>query len=82
MAEDVECSYPTFTKYIPYYVRKPSATDWGTSLCGTCLNPQIKLERLVATKKLEFQIVAEEVVSNQMQFDVEIKYHRRQCEER
>ena len=69
MAEDVECLYPTFTKYIPYYVRKPSATDWGTSLCGTCLNPQIKLERLVATKKLESQIVAEEVISNQMQFD-------------
>ena len=69
MAEDVECLYPTFTKYIPYYVRKPSATDWGTSLCGTCLNPEIKLERLVATKRLESQIVAEEVVSNQMQFD-------------
>ena len=68
MAEYVEFSYPKFTKCIPY-VRKPSATDWGTSLCGTCLNPQIKLERLVATKKLESQIVADEVVSNQMQFD-------------
>ena len=69
MAEDGECGIRTFNKYIPYYVRKPSATDWGTSLCGTCLNPQIKLERLVATKKLESQIVAEKVVSNQMQFD-------------
>ncbi|CAF1555937.1 unnamed protein product, partial [Rotaria sordida] len=36
------CHYSTFTRYVPDYVVKPSAGEWGTCLCVTCLNPQVK----------------------------------------
>ena len=28
------------------HIMKPSPNDWGTCLCRTCLNPEIKLEAL------------------------------------
>ena len=40
------CAYETFTRLVPYYIRKPKASDWGTCLCAVSLNPKLKLERL------------------------------------
>ena len=40
------CSYQTFCNYAPYYVVKPKPTDWGSCLCRTCLNPELKLQKL------------------------------------
>lgn len=40
------CHYSTFTRYIPDFVVKPNANDWGTCLCVMCLNPQMKFEKL------------------------------------
>ena len=42
----LDCSYSYFSRHCPYYVEKPSPNDWGTCLCRTCLNPEIKLEAL------------------------------------
>lgn len=50
---NLECSYTTFLKKIPYYVKKPGNSDWGTSLCSTCLNPELKIERLIDMKELK-----------------------------
>ena len=41
-----DCSYSYFSRHYPCYVEKPSPNDWGTCLCRTCLNPEIKLEAL------------------------------------
>ena len=41
-----DCSYSYFSRHCPCYVEKPSPNDWGTCLCRTCLNPEIKLEAL------------------------------------
>ena len=50
-AEDrTACSYSLFCKYVPYNVIKPKASDWGTCLCGTCLNPELKVDKLVEMK--------------------------------
>ena len=45
------CSYSTFCRYVPANVIKPKATDWGTCLCQTCLNPELKLEALAIIAK-------------------------------
>ena len=42
----LDCSYSYFSRHCSYYVEKPSLNDWGTCLCRTCLNPEIKLEAL------------------------------------
>lgn len=44
------CHYSTFTRYVPEYVMKPKASDWGTCLCVICLNPLMKFEKLVNLK--------------------------------
>ena len=41
-----ECSISTFAWYLPKNVVKPKPEDWGTSLCETCLNPELKIEGL------------------------------------
>lgn len=41
-----DCHYSTFTRNVPSYVIKPKPSDWGTCLCKTCLNPELKIERL------------------------------------
>ena len=47
MAETmVDCSVRTFGRYIPSNIVKPKPQDWGTSLCKTCLNPELKVECL------------------------------------
>ena len=45
--EMVECHYSTFRQNIPKNIRKPKPGDWGTSLCKTCLNPELKMEALL-----------------------------------
>ena len=47
--EMVECHYSTFTHNIPQNIRKPKPEDWGTSLCKTCLNPELKMEALLSS---------------------------------
>ena len=49
----VDCSLRSFTRYVPSIVRKPRREDWGTSLCKTCLNPELKIEAL---KKSEITV--------------------------
>ena len=50
-AEDrTACSHSLFCKYVPYNVIKPKASDWGTCLCGTCLNSELKVDKLVEMK--------------------------------
>ena len=41
-----ECSLSTFAQYLPKNVVKPKPEDWGTSLCKTCSNPELKIEAL------------------------------------
>ncbi|CAF1551653.1 unnamed protein product, partial [Rotaria sordida] len=43
---NIDCSYSTFTKHVPSYIVSPKPDNWGTCLCITCLNPQIKGERI------------------------------------
>ena len=42
----VACSLSTFAWYLPKNVVNPKPEDWGTSLCKTCLNPELKIEAL------------------------------------
>ena len=44
--KNIDCSYSIFTRHIPSYVISPKLDDWSTCLCITCLNPQIKAERI------------------------------------
>ena len=44
------CSYQILCQNTPYYVIKPKPTNWGTCLCGTSLNPELKL---FAPKKIQ-----------------------------
>ena len=36
----------TFCRHIPDNIKKPNHDSWGTCLCVTCLNPQLKFEKL------------------------------------
>ena len=44
--EDLECSYSQFNRLVPHNVIKPKPEDWGTCLCLTCLNPELKISSL------------------------------------
>ncbi|CAL4091766.1 unnamed protein product [Meganyctiphanes norvegica] len=58
--EELECSYPQFTRHVPGYIIKPKPEDWGTCLCKTCLNPELKLaviKRLYLKFLLNFKIL-------------------------
>ena len=46
MDESVKSSYVQFTRYAPEHVIKPKPENWGTCLCMTCLNPELKLEAI------------------------------------
>lgn len=48
---DIVIDYVTFTRYVPDYIQKPTHENWGTCLCVTCLNPQMKFEKLKQLKK-------------------------------
>ena len=42
-----DCHLSTFYRSVPFFVVKPAASDWGTCLCRTCLNPELKLEKAI-----------------------------------
>ena len=48
--EDIDCCYETFSRNVPYYVKKAGHSDWGTCLCRKCLNPELKVEKLIGEK--------------------------------
>lgn len=69
IAETTEdCCYETFTRHVPYYIRKPAAEDWGTCLCVTCLNPELKIDRLQRLEKIA-AVNIEDAVSCSDKFD-------------
>ena len=41
-----DCSYSQFTRHVPQNIVKLKPEDWGTSLCMTCINPELKLEAI------------------------------------
>ena len=45
--KDTDCSYSQFTRYVPDHIIKPKPEDWGTCLCSSCLNPELKLECII-----------------------------------
>ena len=52
-SEFSNCSFATFAKYVPFDVQKPRDQDWGTCLCMYCLNPQLKVHKLIQLKYIE-----------------------------
>ena len=42
----VDCSYSNFCKLVLSNIVKPKPQDWGTFLCMSCLNLQLKMEAL------------------------------------
>lgn len=44
------CTYQTFCKYWPVKYTKPKPSEWGTCLCITCQNFELKFESLRARK--------------------------------
>ena len=52
-SEFSNCSFPTFAKYVPFDVKKPRDQDWGTCLCMYCLNPQLKVHKLIQLNYIE-----------------------------
>ena len=63
----VECSYETFTRHIPCYIKKANPGDWGTCLCETCLNPELKIEKLFNLKLLK-RVNLEECINDDYAF--------------
>ena len=63
-----ECCYETFTRHVPHYVKKPKSDEWGTCLCMTCLNPELKLERLQRINKIS-PVNVEEIFSSDEKFE-------------
>ena len=47
---NIDYSYETFSRHVPYYVKKAGPSDWGTCLCCTCLNSELKIEKLIWEK--------------------------------
>ena len=47
--EESECSYAQFCRCVPKEIIKPKPEDWGTCLCMTCLNPELKFEAIKRT---------------------------------
>ena len=61
---DLDISLSHFSRLIPKNIIKPEPTDWGTSLCMTCLNPQLKLEGLKRSFKYVYKGVSiEDILS-------------------
>ena len=61
--ENIDCSCETFSRHVPYYVKKAGPSDWGTCLCRTCLNPELKIEKLIQEKLIP-SINLEYVIQN------------------
>ena len=45
--ENTDCFYETFSQHVPYDVKKAGPSDCGTCLCRMCLNPELKIEKLI-----------------------------------
>ena len=74
MAEyNVECHYSTFCSYVPTNIVKPRPQDWGTCLCMTCLNPELKLEALKKFDKLNQNLELEALVKSEQEVSNVIK---------
>ncbi|CAF1329094.1 unnamed protein product [Didymodactylos carnosus] len=43
---EIDINYPTFVQYVPDYIIKPNVDSWGTCLCMTCINPELKIDKL------------------------------------
>ena len=61
-SENIDCSYEIFSRHVPY-VKKAGPSDWGTCLCRTCLNPELKIEKLIREKLIP-SINLEYVIQN------------------
>ncbi|CAF3885140.1 unnamed protein product, partial [Didymodactylos carnosus] len=42
----IDIDYTTFTQHVPDYIMEPNHDSWGTCLCITCLNPELKTDKL------------------------------------
>ena len=62
---EYSCYYAIFTKYVPFHIKKPAASDWGTCLCRICLNPELKVERLFRLGKLTRSCDLENVMKDE-----------------
>ena len=81
--EDLECSYSQFTRLVAHNVIKPKPEDWGTCLCLTCLNPELKISSLrkvmpdvdititYATEKsdTELKLIYDKIKASQLMYD-------------
>ena len=61
--ENIDYSYKTFSQHAPYYVKKAGSSAWGTCLCHTSLNPELKIEKLIQEKLIP-SINLEYVIQN------------------
>ena len=61
-------SYATFCRHAPFYVTSPSATDCGTCLCSTYLNPQLKIQKLCRVDKTLLFAPLDEIVKQDEDF--------------
>ena len=68
LSMEENCSYQTLLRAVPHYIRKESASNSGTYLCATCLNPKLKLESL-ANKNMLKKIDLDEMVNSETEFD-------------
>ncbi|CAF1605264.1 unnamed protein product [Didymodactylos carnosus] len=48
---NIDIDYDTFCRHVPEHIVKPSHDGWGTCLCISCLNPQMKYEKLYHLKQ-------------------------------
>lgn len=62
-----DCCYETFTRHVLFYIKKASASDWGMCLCMTCLNPELKIQKLVFFKLIS-SINLETTIGNENVF--------------
>ncbi|CAF1426587.1 unnamed protein product, partial [Didymodactylos carnosus] len=46
----INIDYTRFTRHVPDYIMKPNHDSWGTCLCMTCLNPELKTDNLLGMK--------------------------------
>ena len=49
-----DCSFSSFCRYVPSFVRKPKYNEWGTCLCICCANPQLKVDKLCHLKVIPY----------------------------
>jgi hypothetical protein len=52
----IDIDYDTFCRHVPDNIKKPNNDSWGTCLCVTCLNPQMKFEKLQHLKSKHPQV--------------------------